>query len=53
MIQGATEEETVRLTAEALGVSEQEARFLIAIERGEINGDTPFVETELTEEDAP
>lgn len=46
MITGATEEETVQLTAAALGVSEQEARFIIAIERGEIEGDTPLIDDE-------
>jgi hypothetical protein len=54
MIFGTTEEETVRLTAEALGVSEQQARFIIALETGEIDGDTPFVEEdeEISEDES-
>lgn len=39
MIVGKTEAETVRLTAYVLGVSEAQARFIIAVERGEIDGD--------------
>lgn len=39
MIQGKTAEETVRLTAEALGVSEAQARFILALETDEIDGD--------------
>ena len=39
MIQGKDREETVRLTAAALGISEADAEFIIAIELGEIDGD--------------
>ena len=39
MIEGTTREETVKLTAEALGVSLAEAEFIIAIETGEIDSD--------------
>jgi hypothetical protein len=39
MIVGETEKETVKLTAEALGVDEEIARYIIAIETGESVGD--------------
>lgn len=39
MIEGRNDDETARLTADALGVDEITARFIIAIERGEIDGD--------------
>ena len=39
MIEGNTPEETIKLTAEALGVSLAEAEFIIAIETGEIDSD--------------
>ncbi len=39
MIEGKDLEETIELTAEALGISEQQAAFIIAIETGEITGD--------------
>jgi hypothetical protein len=39
MIEGKDREETIRLTAEALGISVAEAEFIIAIETGEITGD--------------
>ncbi len=39
MIEGATREETIRLTAEALNVSLAETEFIIAIETGEIDSD--------------
>jgi hypothetical protein len=39
MIEGRDDDETARLTAEALRVTEDEARMIIAIERGEIDGD--------------
>ena len=44
MIEGKDDEETVRLTCEGLGISESEARFMLAIERGEIDGDIVEVE---------
>ncbi|MBL8186578.1 MAG: hypothetical protein JNK38_01150 [Acidobacteria bacterium] len=39
MIEGKTEQETVELTARVLGVSEAQARIIIAIETGQIEGD--------------
>lgn len=36
MIEGKDREETIRLTAEALGVSIREAAFMYAVEHGEI-----------------
>jgi hypothetical protein len=35
------EDKTVEIIMAATGVSEQQARFILAIERGEIDGDTP------------
>jgi hypothetical protein len=40
MIEGRTREETIRLTAQALGVSLQQAAFIVAMELGEIDGDS-------------
>lgn len=39
MIEGKTEQETVKITAFVLGVSEAKAREIIAIETGQIEGD--------------
>jgi hypothetical protein len=39
MIQGKTRRESIELTAKALGISEVEAEFIVAIELGEISGD--------------
>ena len=39
MIEGATREETIKLTAQALEISEAEAEFIVAQELGEIEGD--------------
>ncbi len=39
MIEGKDREETIRLTAEFLGISELQAAFIIAQEYGEIEGD--------------
>lgn len=39
MIKGKTEQETVELTAFVLGVNQDQAREIIAIERGESDGD--------------
>jgi hypothetical protein len=44
MIEGRTEEETIRLTAEALGVDPVTAAEIIAIERGESDGDVIVVD---------
>lgn len=46
MIQGKTQEDTIRLTAPALGISELEAEFIVAMEQGEISGDIEIVEEE-------
>jgi hypothetical protein len=39
MIEGQTDEETIAVMMHVLGVSEAQARFILAIERGEIGGD--------------
>jgi hypothetical protein len=39
MIQGKDREESIKLTAEALGITEREATFIVAMELGEIDGD--------------
>jgi hypothetical protein len=39
MIEGKNREETIRLTAAALGISRQDAEFIVAIELGEIDSD--------------
>lgn len=44
MIEGKTEQETVELTAEVLGVSIERAREIVAIESGEIDGDEVIVD---------
>ena len=44
MIEGRNEKETIEITMEVLGVSEQRAREIIAIESGEIDGDLVIVE---------
>jgi len=36
MIEGKTYQETIQLTAQALGISELEAEFIVALEKGEI-----------------
>jgi len=43
MIKGKTKEETIRLTAEFLGISLIEAAFIWAQEHGEITGDVIVV----------
>jgi hypothetical protein len=44
MIEAETERETIEMTAYVLGVSEAEARMIVAIERGEIDGDEVIIE---------
>lgn len=44
MIDGLDDEELVQAMCQILGVCEQEARFIIAIERGEITGDVVEVD---------
>lgn len=39
MIEGTTREETIKLTAEAYGISEVDAAFIYAQEHGEIDSD--------------
>ena len=46
MIIGKTEEETIAITMEALGVSREEALVILAIERGESEGDVVVIESE-------
>jgi len=43
VIEGKTKEETIRLTAEFLGISEIEAAFIWGQEHGEIEGDVIVV----------
>lgn len=43
MIEGKDKEETIRLTARGLGISELQAAFIWAIEHGEIKGDVIIV----------
>ena len=45
MSEGKTQQETIHLTALALGISELEADFIIAIEQGEITGDVNVLGT--------
>jgi hypothetical protein len=49
MIVGKTREETIRLTADALGISEQEAEYIVAIELGETSGDSIMVDEDGNE----
>ena len=49
MIVGETRGETIRLTAEALGISEAEAEFIVAIELGEIDGDVVVLDEDGNE----
>lgn len=53
MIEGKTRKETIRLTAQALGISELEAEFIVAIECGEISGDVEVLEEETPGAAAP
>lgn len=46
MIEGRTEQETVEITAFVLGVSEAEARAIIAVERGESDGDEVLTDSQ-------
>lgn len=46
MIEGKSEEETIAITMEVLGVSRERAIEILAIEQGEISGD-------VVAEDAP
>jgi hypothetical protein len=39
MIEGKDRQESIELTAAALGIPEAEAEFIVAIEMGEIDGD--------------
>lgn len=51
MIEGKDRAETIRLTAEALSISEAEAEFIVAIELGEIRGDIIIVDDDRREMD--
>lgn len=56
MIEGETREGTIRLTAEALGINEAEAEFVVAQELGEIDGDVVVLDddgSEIREADLP
>jgi hypothetical protein len=44
MIEGRDRADTVRLTAAALGISEAEAEFIVAIELGEIDSDVVLLD---------
>ena len=45
IVYGKNEDETVRLTAEALGMSEVDVRFMLAIGKGEKSGDVVSVDS--------
>ena len=49
MIEGKDKEETIRLTAEGLGISRLEAEFIWAIEHGETAGDLVVVDDDGNE----
>jgi hypothetical protein len=49
MIEGATREETIELTAAALGIGLVEAEFIVAMELGEIDGDVVIVDEDGNE----
>jgi len=51
MIKGKTREETIRLTAKFLGISEIEAAFIWGQEHGTIKGDVIVVDDKKTEND--
>lgn len=44
MIEGKTEEETIAITMEVLGVTREQAQVILAIERGESDGDVVIEE---------
>lgn len=44
MIEGKTEEETIAITMEVLGVTREQALVILAIERGETEGDVVVME---------
>ncbi len=44
MIEAKTEEETIAITMKALGVSREQALVILAIERGETEGDVVVIE---------
>lgn len=46
MIVGRDDEQTVRLTMEATGLDETTVRFMLALERGEIDGDMEPVDAD-------
>lgn len=46
MIEGKDKEETIRFTAEGLGISLLEAEFIWAIEHGESDGDVVIIDDE-------
>lgn len=46
-----SDEENARIMVEQLGMSEQRARFVVALERGEIEGDAEVIDGPLTTED--
>jgi len=46
MTEGKTYQETIQLTAQALGISELEAEFIVALEKGEITGDVEVIEVQ-------
>ena len=50
MITGLSDEENVKAMMDVLGVSESEARFILAIEKGEIDGDIVEVEDDSESE---
>ena len=53
MIKGKTDAETIKLTARALGISEQQAAVIVAIETGESTGDVVYVDDDGNEVAGP
>lgn len=49
MIEGKDKEETIRLTAQGLGISKLQAAFIWAIEHGETTGDVIVVDKDGNE----
>lgn len=49
MVEGKNRKETIKLTAEALGISRVDAEFIVAIELGEIDGDDVLVDQDGNE----
>ena len=53
MIEGRTREETIELTAQALGISLAEAEEIVALELGEVDGDQVALDDDGNEVSQP